>query len=64
MKTTPLPLENNSQNQNNINNYQKTFTPIMPKLNNCMYGKFDMPMYYFGYYNFDCKYIYNFIFLI
>ena len=60
--SSSFPLENNSQNQNNINNYQKTFTPIMPKLNNCMYGKFDMPMYYFGYYNFECKYIYNFIF--
>ena len=64
--TSTLSLENNSQNQNNINNInnnQKIFTPIMPKLNNYMYGKFDTPMYYFGYYNFDCKYIYNFIFL-
>ena len=61
-KNSPtLLLENNSQNQNNINKHQ-TFTPILPKLNNCMYGKFDMPMYYFGYYNVDCKYIYNFIF--
>ena len=52
-------LENNLQNQKNINNYQNTFTPIMTKCNNCIYGKFDMPMYYFGYYNVDCKYIYN-----
>ena len=49
--TSSLPLENNI----NINNYQNTFTPVTPKFNNCMYGKFDMPMYYFGYYNIDCK---------
>ena len=50
-----LPLENNIQNNININNYQNTFIPVTPKFNNCMYGKFDMPMYYFGYYNIDCK---------
>ena len=62
--STSLPLENNSQNQTKINNYQNAFIPIMPKYNNCMYGKFDMPMYYFGYYNVDCKYIHNLIFYI
>ena len=62
--STSFPLENNSQNQTKINNYQNAFIPIMPKYNNCMYGKFDMPMYYFGYYNVDCKYIHNFIFYI
>ena len=52
------PLENNTQKNININNYQNTFTPMTHKFNNCLYGKFDMPMYYFGYYNLDCKYIY------
>ena len=57
-----ISLENNPQNQNNINsNYQNTFIPITPKFNNYMYGKFDMPLYYFGYYNIDSKYI-NYIF--
>lgn len=54
--TSSIPLEANIQN--NINNYQNTFTPLTPKFNNCLYGKFDMPMYYFGYYNLDRKYIY------
>ena len=57
-----VPLENNTQNKNNINNnYQNTFTPMTPKFNNCMYGKFDMPLYYYGYYNIDSKFI-NYIF--
>ena len=60
--TSSLQLENNTQNQKNINNYQNAFIPIIPKSNNCMYGKFDMPMYYVRYYNVDCKYIYNLIF--
>ena len=37
---------------------QNNFIQINPKINNCIYGKFDMPMYYFGYYNLDRKYIY------
>ena len=52
-------LENNSQNtknNNNQNNNQNNFIQINPKFNNCIYGKFDMPMYYFGYYNLDCKF--------
>ena len=57
-----ISLENTIPNQNNINNnYQNSFTPMTPKFNNCMYGKFDMPLYYFGVYNIDSKYI-NYIF--
>ena len=54
-----LPFENT---QNNINNNQNNLTTLTPKFNNCIYGKFDMPMYYFGYYNIDSKYFFNFIF--
>ena len=69
---TPLPLqisfENEVQNQNNINNnYQNTFTTMTPKFNNCMYGKFDIPLYYFGCYNIDSKYnnnIFTFLFSV
>ena len=57
-----ISLENTIPNQNNLNNnYQNSFTPMTPKFNNCMYGKFDMPLYYFGVYNIDSKYI-NYIF--
>ena len=53
-----ISLENTIPNQNNINNnYQNSFTPMTPKFNNCMYGKFDMPLYYFDVYNIDSKYI-------
>ena len=48
-----LNIENNYKN--NINNNQNIFNPMTQKINNNIYGKFDMPMYYFGYYNFDCK---------
>jgi len=55
--TSSLTVENNIQNntQNNINNNQNILTPLTPKFNNCIYGKFDMPMYCFGYYNIDGK---------
>ena len=54
-----IPVENNIQT--NINIYQKNhLTTLTPKFNNCLYGKFDMPMYYFGYYNIDSKYIFEF----
>ena len=43
--------------QNNSNNSQNLFMPMTPKFTNNIHGKFDMPMYYFGYYNFDSKYI-------
>lgn len=57
-----ISLENNIKKQNSINNnYHNSFTPMIQKFNNCMYGKFDMPLYYFGYYNIDSKYI-NYIF--
>ena len=29
--------------------------PLTSKYNNGIYGKFDMPIPYFGYYSFDCK---------
>ena len=55
-------FDNNMQNniQNNINNNQNNLATLTPKFNNCIYGKFDMPMYYLGYYNIDCKYFFNF----
>ena len=53
-----LPVENNIQT--NINNNKNNITTLTPKFNNCLYGKFDMPMYYFGYYNIDSKYIFEF----
>ncbi len=57
-----ISLENTIPNQNNINNnYQNSFTPMTPKFNNCMYGNFDLPLYYFGVYNIDSTYI-NYIF--
>ena len=55
-----LPVENKIQT--NIYNNQNNLTTLTPKFNNCLYGKFDMPMYYFGYYNIDSKYFFNFIF--
>ena len=56
-----ISLENNIKKQNSINNnYHNSFTPMIQKFNNCLYGKFDMPMYYFGYYNIDSKYIFEF----
>ena len=55
--TTPsINKENNKTNI--INNNQNNFiqiNSINSKFSNCIYGKFDMPMYYFGYYNIDCK---------
>jgi len=55
-----IPLNNNLKN--NLNNNQNIMVPITPKFNNSVYGKFDMPMYCFGYYNFDSKYYFNLIF--
>ena len=52
--TSSLTVENNIQN--NINNNQNILTLLTPTFNNCIYGKFDMPMYYFGYYNINGKY--------
>ena len=43
---------------NSVNNNQNNYPQINPKFNTCIYGKFDMPMYYFGYYNFDSKLYY------
>ena len=57
-----IPLNNNSKN--NSNNNQNIFVPINPNFTNGVYGKFDMPMYYFGYYNFDSKYYFYFNFLL
>lgn len=51
--TTSLIVENNIQN--NINNSQN----ILSKYDNYIYGKFDMPMPYYGYYNIDGKYFYK-----
>ena len=53
--SSSINIEN--YNQNTINNNQNNFAQINPKFNTCIYGKFDMPMYYFGYYNFDCKFL-------
>ena len=52
--------------QNTINNNQNNFAQINPKFNTCIYGKFDMPMYYFGYYNFDGMFLllYYILFLL
>ena len=51
-----LPVENKIQT--NIYNNQNNLTTLTPKFNNCLYGKFDLPMCYFGYYNIDSKYIF------
>ena len=59
-KEKTIPVENN----NNIFNNKNINVPLTPKYNNSIYGKFDMPFPYFGYYRFDCKYYiywYNFI---
>jgi len=53
--SSSINIEND--NQNTINKNQNNFSQINPKFNTCIYGKFDMPMYYFGYYNFDGKYL-------
>ena len=53
-----MPLSISKDNsQNNTNNSQNLFMSMTPKFTNTIHGKFDMPMYYFGYYNFDSKYI-------
>ena len=53
--TSSLTVENNMPK--NVNNNPNILTPLTPKFNNnCIYGKFDMPMYYIGYYNIDGKY--------
>lgn len=53
-----MPLSISIDNsQNNANNSQNLFMSMTPKFTNSIHGKFDMPMYYFGYYNFDSKYI-------
>jgi hypothetical protein len=49
-------VENNLYNS--INNNQNNYKQINSNFNTCIYGKFDMPMYYFRYYNFDCKLYY------
>ena len=53
--SSSINIEND--NQNTINKNQNNFSQINPKFNTCIYGKFDMPMYYFGYYNFDGKFL-------
>jgi hypothetical protein len=59
----PISVENNKSNamQNNPNNFMPINT-VNSKFNNCLYGKFDIPIYYFRYYNFDCKYKFYLIF--
>ena len=53
-----MPLSISKDNsQNNTNNSQNLFMSMTPKFTNTIHGKFDMPMYYFGYYNFDSKFI-------
>ena len=51
---TSIKVENNIQN--NIINNQNILTPMAPTFHNCIYGKFDIPMYCFGYYNIDSKF--------
>jgi len=54
----------NINNNCNINNNINGFTPLtkIKFNNNSLYGKFDMPMYYVGYYNVDCKCISSYLF--
>ena len=48
-KINEIPSIENNKLNNNLN------ISYNPKFTNNIYGKFDMPMYYFGYYNFECK---------
>lgn len=51
IKEKVIPVENN----NAFNNNKNMNIPLTSKYNNGIYGKFDMPIPYFGYYSFDCK---------